>query len=106
MKALDVPEVLAIIFLTGGFIVSLFTYSNHALVAVCFLAGMLFGRIIYRYKHRNKTPIIIAILAFFLGFLLGSITLSWHLMASSIFLGTFTSYWLHEKGIVSSADLS
>lgn len=106
MKALDVPEVLAIIFLTMGFIISLFTFSNYALVAVCFLSGTLFGRIIYRYKHRNKTPIIIAILAFFLGFLLGSVMLSWHLMAISLFLGTFLSYWLHEKDIISSADLS
>ncbi|MEM3154711.1 MAG: hypothetical protein QW165_04060 [Candidatus Woesearchaeota archaeon] len=99
----DWPEMIALIFLVSGFIAAVFSGSAAALYTVSFLAGLLFGRVWYKYRLSHCIPVFLIIMAFFLGFILGGILYNLRIIALTLLAGILIGYWLHAKKIIRTA---
>lgn len=98
------PETVAFLFLFIGFVTALFARNAYILYAVCFLIGLLFGRIWWRFKGANAIPVFYAIMTFFLGFILGAIYQNLRIVSILLLGGILVGYWLHEKKIITSTE--
>ncbi len=98
----DWPETIAFFLLIIGLVFALFSGSLAILYTVCFLAGLLFGRMWYRFKKSQCIPIFLAVMAFFLGFILGGIWANLRIIALTLLAGILLGYWLHERKIIRS----
>ena len=101
----DWPEILASIFLSIGIIFGIFSKNLAAVYIICILAGLLFGRLWWKFKKDNKTPIFISIMTFFFGFILGTLFADIRIILILLLLGTLAGYWLHEKKIITSVGI-
>ncbi|PIN75869.1 hypothetical protein COV18_01670 [Candidatus Woesearchaeota archaeon CG10_big_fil_rev_8_21_14_0_10_37_12] len=97
---LDWPEIAAAPFLLIGLALAIFSKNNLILYTVCFLVGLLFGRAWYVNKTREKVPIFLAIMTFFLGFILGSLYANLRITVFVLLLGALAGYWIQEKNII------
>jgi len=97
---LDWTEVVTLMLLVIGFSMALVGQSVLILYAVCFLMGLLFGRIWYKFRLSNCMPLFFAIMAFFLGFILGGMYASMRIIALLLLAGMLSGYWLHVKKII------
>ena len=96
----DWPELLGLGFLIAGFFLAIFSPSPLVLYTVCFLMGLIFGRIWYKYRTSECIPLFIIVMAFFLGFVLGGIWANLRVIALTLMAGTLAGYWLHAKKII------
>ena len=97
---LDWTEVVALSVLIVGFGMALIAANALTVYAVCFLMGLLFGRIWYRFRLSNCMPLFFAVMAFFLGFILGGMYANMRVIALLLLAGMLSSYWLHTKKII------
>ncbi len=99
----DWPEMLSLLFLVGGFFMAIFSDNSVALYTVCFLTGLLFGRVWYKFKLSHCIPVFLVIMSFFLGFILGGIFANLRIIALALLAGILIGYWLHAKKIIRTA---
>ena len=97
---LDWPETMALLFLIIGFFFALFSGNIIVLYAVCFLMGLVFGRMWYRVKTSTCIPLFMVIMTFFLGFILGGFYANLRIIALLLLAGILIGYWLHAKRII------
>ncbi len=97
---LDWPEIAALLFLFAGLFMALFSGSPFTLYTVCFLTGLLFGRVWYKYRKKESIPVFLFIVAFFLGFILGGIWANLRLISLFLLAGILAGYWIHAKKII------
>ena len=97
---LDWPEIAALFFLIIGFFTALFSGNAITLYSVCFLTGLLFGRVWYKYRKKESIPVFLFIVALFLGFVLGAIWANLRLISLMLLAGILIGYWLHAKKII------
>ena len=100
----DWPETVGLLFLIIGFVMAMLAGNVYVLYSVCFLIGLIFGRILYRFRMSECIPIFIVIMAFFLGFILGGIYANLRIIALLLLAGILISYWLHDKRIIRSIE--
>jgi membrane-associated HD superfamily phosphohydrolase len=100
--ALDWPELVATVVLIIGFAFALFSGNAAILYLVCFLTGLFFGRLWHKVKMSHSVPLFLAIMAFFLGFILGGIWANIRIITITLLAGILAGYWLHEKKIIRS----
>ncbi len=100
----DWPESVAFLFLIIGVVMALFSGNIYILYTVCFLVGLVFGRVWYRLRMSECIPLFLAIMAFFLGFILGGIFANLRIIALVLIAGILVGYWLHEKKIIRSLE--
>lgn len=98
----DWPETVALLFLIIGFAFALFSGNVFVLYSVCFLMGLVFGRLWYRFRMSQCIPLFIVVMAFFLGFILGGIWANLRVIALLLLAGILAGYWLHSKKIIRS----
>ena len=98
----DWPELVATVLLIIGFAFALFSGNTTTLYTVCFLTGLVFGRLWFKVRMSHCIPLFLAIMAFFLGFILGGIWANLRIIAIALLAGILTGYWLHEKKIIRS----
>ena len=93
-------EVIAVFFLVLGFVISALLHNAIISFLSVVIAGFLAGRIYYLKRFAEPTlPLILIILGFFIGYLLGSFWAS-RLWVIIFFVVSFgLSYYLHLKGI-------
>lgn len=94
----DWVEILGLNFMIIGLLISLSTGSAFMNYLVILISGLLSGRIIYFRKHKLKLSVMIIIILFVLGYLLGSRHGSTTLTLLFFILGTVGSYRLHLDG--------
>ncbi len=99
---LDWPELLATIVLIIGFAFALFSGNAVTLYLICFLTGLLFGRLWFKVRMSHCIPLFLTIMAFFLGFILGGIWANLRIIAIVLLAGILIGYWLHAKKIIRS----
>ena len=102
---IDWPEMLATAFLAVGLVIGAATSSTSTIYATCFLMGLLFGRLWWRWKTGNRVPIFLSIMTFFFGFTLGTLFADLRIVSILLLLGVVLGYWLHEKKIITSMDV-
>ncbi len=93
----DWPELVAFTFLLVGFFLALFSQSFFVLYSVCFLMGLIFGRVWWKWKTANKVPVFLTIVGFLLGFMLGSLFANLRLIVLLVFGGIIIGYYVHVK---------
>jgi len=98
----DWPEMVAFMFLIIGLILALFSGDLFILYSVCFLMGLIFGRIWYKFRVSHCIPLFLLVMAFFLGFILGGIWANLRVIAIILLAGMLIAYWLHERKIIRS----
>lgn len=96
----DLPELIAFCVLVLGFFLALFSSNLFILYAVCFLAGLLFGRVWWKFKTANKLPVFLSVIGFLLGFILGSLFANLRLIILLMFGGMVIGYFVHEKNLL------
>lgn len=99
----DWPEILSLIVLIIGFLLAVFSGNVGILYTVCFLTGLLFGRVWYKSKLSHFIPAFLTIMAFFLGFILGGIFANLRIIALLLLAGILIGYWLHSKKLIRTA---
>lgn len=99
----DWPEMLSLLFLVAGFFMAIFSDNATILYTVCFLTGLLFGRVWYKFKLSHCIPVFLVIMSFFLGFVLGGIFSNLRIVALALLAGILIGYWLHAKHIIRTA---
>ena len=115
MKAInlidDWPEVLSLIVLIIGFIVSLLSGSAVVSYIIIFFCGSAFGRFWWKRKTSTRAPWVLVMIGFLIGFLLGTYFIELFIkppygskgIIAILFLGSIAlSYYLHEKNIIKS----
>jgi CDP-diglyceride synthetase len=100
----DWPEAVSLIFLIIGFFAAIFSGNVLILYAVCFLMGLLFGRVWYRFKRANCVPLFMTVMTFFLGFILGAIYADLRIIALLLLAGILIGYWIHEKKLIRTLE--
>ncbi len=100
----DWPETVGLLFLIIGFVMAMLAGNAYILYTVCLLIGLMFGRILYRFRMSECIPVFIIIMAFFLGFILGGIYANLRVIALLLLAGMLISYWLHDKRIIRSVE--
>ncbi len=96
------PETIAFILLVIGFFVSLGSGSAVIAYILVFMAGLMGGRIWFRVKHGFKTPWVIILTGFLIGFMLGSRYGNKKMIILFYVFGIALSYYLHDKDIIKS----
>lgn len=96
----DWAEIIALVFLVIGLLLSLLSSSNVILYVVCFLAGLMFGRIWWKWKGVSKVPVFLWVAGFTLGFLLAALYANLRLIFILIVLGAVVGYHVHEKKLI------
>ena len=99
----DWPEILSLLVLIIGFLMAVFSGNATVLYSVCFLTGLLFGRVWYKFKLSHVNPAFLLIMAFFLGFILGGIFYNLRIIALLLLAGILIRYWLHAKKLIRTA---
>ena len=96
----DLPELIAFCVLTLGFFLGLFSSNLFILYAVCFLSGLLFGRVWWKFKTANKVPVILSIVGFLLGVILASLFANLRLIIILVLGGIILGHYVHEKTLL------
>lgn len=94
-------EVLALLFMVLGFVVSILMFNIWLSYLSVILAGAITGRIYYMKKHTEPIfPFILIISGFLIGYLLGGVWVN-RFIILILFLGSWWgSYYLHLKKIL------
>lgn len=96
----DWPEIVALTVLIAGFVMSIFAQNTVAIYSTCFIAGLVFGRLWYKLRKSESIPLFLAIMAFFLGFILGGIWTNLRAITLLLLAGILAGYWIHKKKIL------
>lgn len=97
-------ELIALLILIIGFIITIISRSAFITYTISILAGIVFGRIWYRSKGNRKLALILSIVGFLAGALLGALYGVRKYMIVLFFLGFIVSYYTHEKHIIKSIE--
>lgn len=107
----DWVEILSLIVLVIGFIISLLSGSALVSYIIVFFCGSAFGRFWWRRKASTRVPWFMVMLGFLIGFLLGTYFIELFIkppyghkgIITILFIGSIVlSYYLHEKKIIKS----
>jgi len=93
-------EFLFFVLLIIGFLFSLAAPSAVLSYIIIFAAGMMAGRLIYERKQKLQFPYYLIIIGFLIGYLIGARYGNWQVIMVLFVLGSLTSYYMHDKGII------
>lgn len=99
----DWPESLALTLLIIGFILSLLARSILTQLIIIILAGLVFGRLLHRWKPHKKLSLVLIMLGFLLGYILGSASASPKILVVLFFLAVFAGWKLEQSKIFKTA---
>ena len=99
---IDWPEITATFFLVIGLALAVFSGNAFTLYTVCFLMGLVFGRMWSRLKISYGVPVFLLVMGFFLGYILGGWWADLRLITLTLLAGLLAGYWLHKKKIIRS----
>ena len=100
----DWAEVTGFFLLVIGFFMAITAGSAVISYFIIILSGLMGGRIWYRIKENLKTPWIIILFGFLVGFVSGSFYGNKKIIILLYVVGIFLSYWLHREGWVKSLE--
>ena len=92
-------ELFFFVLMVIGIIIAVSAPSAVISYTVIFLSGFMAGRILYFRKKKLKAAYYILIIAFLIGYLLGSYYGSRKIIIILFFIGALLSYYLFEKGV-------
>ncbi|MBI4145735.1 hypothetical protein HY489_00165 [Candidatus Woesearchaeota archaeon] len=96
----DWAEWIAVFFLLIGSLMALFVANVVILYLVCFLMGLAFGRMWYKWKKRGRVPLFLSIMTFIFGFLMGAVFRSARVLLIIFVAGMFAGYYISEKELL------
>ena len=96
----DWPETVAILVLALGFLLAVLARSMIFEYALILLAGLVFGRLLHRWKPHKKTALVLIILAFLMGYLLGGIWANRKLLIVLYGAGIYGGWMLEKKQVL------
>ena len=97
-------EYLFFVLLGLGFFLAISSGSAVVAYIVIFLCGMMGGRLLFRLKKELKTPWIIILTGFLIGFTFGSFYGDKRVIIISYIIGIWLSYFLHNKEIIKTTE--
>jgi len=97
-------EYASFVFIVLGFIFAVSARSAGVLYLLAFLFGGMSGRWWWKFKKNPRVAPAIIIIGFLIGFVVGSFYGSRQIVVIAFALGMGTSYLLHDKGIIHSAE--
>ena len=83
-----------------GFLLSLAAPSAVLSYLMIFVCGMMAGRLMYERKKKLQFPYFLIIVGFVIGYVLGAFYGNKMVILTLFIIGTFLSYYLHDKGII------
>ncbi len=93
-------ELIAVLFLIVGFFFAILLRYSLLSYLTLLLSGGLAGRVLYiKHAHEPILPVVLIIVGFLFGYLLGGIHMSWLISITLFLLGGVASYYLHVKKI-------
>ena len=100
----DWAEVIGFFLLIIGFFLAISAASAVISYIIIILSGLMGGRIWYRIKENFKTPWIIILFGFLVGFVLGSFYGNKKIIILLYVVGIALSYFLHNEGYIKSLE--
>jgi hypothetical protein len=97
-------EYLFFLLLVLGFFLSISSGSAFVSYIIIFFAGMMGGRLLFTMKKSYKVPWILILTGFLIGFALGSSYGDNGVLTLSYIFGILGSYYLHNSGIIRTAE--
>jgi len=95
------PETIGIFLLVIGVIVALSIQSAWINYVVICLGGLIFGRVIFTKKGKQPLfPFFLIVIAFLIGYLIGSIMFNKVYITALFIITTIISYQFHKKGYI------
>lgn len=100
----DWAEVIGFFLLIIGFFLAALAGSAVISYIVITLSGLMGGRVWYRIKENLKTPWVVILFGFLVGFVLGSFYGNKKIIILLYIVGIAISYYLHLEGYVRSLE--
>jgi len=88
-----------------GFIFSILTRNLVLSYSLIFVAGMGSGRLLFERKNKLQLPYYLMIIGFLIGYILGAFYGNRNVMIILFILGSFISYYLHDKGYIQDISI-
>lgn len=107
IKSTNWVEILSIIVLVIGMIITIFSPSKVMFYIISFLSGSIFGRLIYRTQKSMPAKYYFIITAYLIGLLIGNAIKQYGNIIWPIILflsGTAISFKLHEMKLIKGID--
>lgn len=102
----DLPETTALVLLIAGFIIAVLARSTFFQLAIIILAGLAFGRLLYRWKPHRKTSLVLIMLGFLLGYLMGSAGSNHKILVVLFGLSVWGGWALERKNLLPTVSFS
>lgn len=96
----DWAEVFFLILLFIGLIFGVFSPSAAITYAIAFVSGLMAGRVLFERKDKGRAPYMLIIIAFILGFILGSFYGDKKITMLLFIFGAALGYYLFDKKII------
>lgn len=96
---LNLPETIAIILIAVGFLIALLAHSAFAQYGLVLIAGLVFGRLLCRWKPYKKSALILVMLGFLMGYMIGGVGANRKLLVAFYTIGLWIG-WMMEKNKV------
>lgn len=100
----DWAEIIGFFLLIIGFFFAILAGSAIISYLIVIMCGLMGGRIWFRIKENLKTPWIIILLGFLIGFVLGSFYGNKKIIILLYIVAIAVSYFLHNEGYVKSLE--
>ena len=99
------PEIVGFFFLILGMVLALAAPTESASYIIVFIVGVLGGRLWWHERDTFKTSWFIILLGFLIGYIIGGWYTNRNFIVVFFIAGAWITYWLHEKGILSSTEI-
>ncbi len=107
IKSTNWVEVIAVIVLISGMVLSILSPSKVMFYIISFLSGSIFGRLIYRTQNSMPAKYYFIIIAYLVGLLIGNSIRQYGNIIWPIILflsGTAVSFKLHQMRLIKGID--
>lgn len=95
----DWPETAAALLLALGFLVSVMARSAMFQYLLLFLAGLVFGRLMFRWRPHKKTSLVLIIIGFLMGYMIGGIWANRKLLVAIYALAIWAGWQLEKHNV-------
>lgn len=99
----DWPEAVALLMLAAGFFLAVLSGSATFQYVLILLAGLVFGRLLHSWKPHKKAAIVLVIIGFLMGYMLGGVWANRKLLVAIYAAGIWAGWQIEKKKLVRAA---
>jgi len=102
----DWPETVALIVLCAGFFLSVLARSMMFQYIIIILGGMVFGRLFARWKPHRRYGLVLIMIGFLMGSMLGGVWANKKLLVVFYAIGIWAGWNLEKEGLLRTVTFS